>query len=136
MPDLKTSMHIAASGMKVQTERLRIIAQNIANAESTGTTPGAEPYQRKTITFQNVLDRELGHEVVKVTQVGRDETPFPMEYNPGHPAANADGYVLKPNVQTLIETQDMKQAQRSYEANISTIEITKRMLSRTLELMR
>jgi len=136
MSDLKSSMNIAASGMRVQAQRIKIVAENIANADSVASTPGGEPYRRKTISFKNVLDQEIGADLVKVDKVGRDNSPFTKIYNPGHPAADADGYVLKPNVNTMIESLDLKEAQRSYEANLATIEITKTMLSYTLELLR
>lgn len=136
MPTLSTPIDIAASGMRAQSERLRVVAQNIANADSTSMTPGGEPYRRKTITFQNALDREMGVDMVKVTRVGRDPSDFKQVYQPNHPAANAEGYVLMPNVDTMIENQDLKEAQRSYEANLNTIQITKSMLGKTLDLLR
>ncbi len=136
MADLKDAITIATHGMKVQSTRMRVGAENIANADSTATTPGGEPYRRKTITFKNVLDRELGVEVVKVDKIGVDDGEFNRRYDPSHPAANAEGYVLTPNVQTSIERLDIQEAQRSYEANLSVIDISKSMLNRTLELMR
>ncbi len=136
MSDLKSSINIAASGMKVQTQRIKVVAENIANADSVASTPGGEPYRRKTISFKNILDKELGVNLVKVDKVGVDSSPFKKAYIPGHPAADADGYVLKPNVNSMIESLDLKEAQRSYEANLATIEITKTMLSQTLELLR
>jgi flagellar basal-body rod protein FlgC len=136
MSDLKTAMEISAAGMKAQSERLKVVAQNIANADSTGTSPGAEPYARKEITFENVLDKELGVDLVRVREVKRSDAPFKMVYEPDHIAANAQGYVLYPNVSTLVESADAKEAQRSYEANLSAIETTKTMLRQTLELLR
>jgi flagellar basal-body rod protein FlgC len=96
--DLTQAMQIAAAGMKVQGVRMRMLAQNLANAESTATTPGGQPYRRQTVTFANMLDRELGVELVQVARTGVDNSPLPLRYDPGHPAANAEGYVLMPNV--------------------------------------
>ncbi len=134
--DLKTSMQIAASGMRAQSDRLRVISQNIANADSTGLTPGSDPYRRKTITFKSALNKELGVETVKVTNYGYDKTPFPMKYDPSHPAADDKGYVKLPNVNTMIEAADMREAQKSYEANIGVIDTSKSMIARTLDLLR
>lgn len=136
MSDLKTAMNTAGSGLAAQGKRISIIAENIANSDSTGATPGSEPYRRKTISFKNMLDKELGAEVVKVDKIGTDKSDFIKEYRPGHPAADEQGYVLMPNVNTMVEAADMREAQRSYEANLATIEVTKSMLSRTLELLR
>lgn len=136
MSTLASPIDIAASGMRAQSERIRVAAQNIANVDSTSMVPGGDPYRRKTITFQNVLDKEMGVEKVKVAKIGRDPSAFKQVYQPGHPAANAEGYVLLPNVDTMIESQDLKEAQRSYEANLSTIQVTKTMLGKTLDLLR
>ncbi len=136
MPDLRDAIHVAAYGMKAQSERLKVVSQNIANADSTGTAPGEEPYRRQTISFKNVLDRKLGTEVVKVAKRGVDPTPFQYKYQPGHPAADENGYVLMPNVNTVLENADLREAERSYEANLSVIESSKAMLNRTLDIMR
>lgn len=133
---LAKSMLIAASGMKAQGTRLRIIAENLANAGSTADRPDGDPYRRKTVTFQNVLDRTLGSRVVKVGRVGEDKSDFGLKYEPAHPAANQDGYVKTPNVKPLIEMMDMREAHRSYDANLNMIEVTKSMLRRTLDLLR
>ena len=134
--DLQDVMSVAASGMKVQGTRLRMVAQNLANANSAGLAPGDDPYRRQTITFGNVLDREMGVELVKVARTGLDPSAFPLHYEPGHPAADADGYVLKPNVNTLLEMADMREAQRSYEANLNTLAMARSMIQRTLDLLR
>ncbi|WP_299442331.1 flagellar basal body rod protein FlgC [uncultured Rhodospira sp.] len=136
MDELSKSQRIAVAGMKVQAERLRVVAQNLANAESVGQRPGEQPYRRKLITFESALDRELGAESVRVRRVKEDMTPFPKDLDPSHPAADADGYVMKPNVNPLIEIMDMQEAQRSYEANMSTISVAREMSQRTLELLR
>lgn len=136
MDELSKSQRIAVAGMKVQAERLRVVAQNLANAESVGQRPGEQPYRRKLITFESALDRELGAESVRVRRVKEDMTPFPKDLDPSHPAADADGYVMKPNVNPLIEIMDMREAQRSYEANMSTISVAREMSQRTLELLR
>jgi flagellar basal-body rod protein FlgC len=134
--DLIKSLLVSASGMKAQGARIKTIAQNLANANSLAKTPGGDPYRRKVITFKNELDRKLGVERVAVQGVGTDRADFQLRYDPGHPAANADGYVKLPNVNTLIEIADMREAQRSYEANLNVIEVAKGMLSRTIELLR
>ena len=134
--DLNDAMYVAASGMKVQGTRLRLVAQNIANANSTGLAPGDEPYRRQTITFKNVLDRELGVDLVTVARTSVDPSAFPLHHEPGHPAADADGYVQKPNVNSLLEMADLREAQRSFEANLSTLSMARSMIQRTLDLLR
>jgi flagellar basal-body rod protein FlgC len=134
--DIRNATNIAGSGLAAQSARLRIIAQNIANAQSTGRTADEDPYRRQTVTFKNVLDKEMGVPVVKVVKYNSDPSPFEMRYMPYHPAANKDGYVKYPNVKTLIETADLKEAQRSYEANLSVVDTSRTMFSRTIDLMR
>jgi len=134
--DLQDVMSVAASGMRVQSTRLRLVAQNLANANSTGLAPGDDPYRRQTITFGNVLDRKMGVELVEVQRTGVDPSPFPLHYDPGHPAADPDGYVLRPNVNTLLEMADMREAQRSYEANLNTLTMARSMVQKTLDLLR
>ena len=133
--DLTDVMKIASSGLRVQSERLKIIAQNIANSDSTATTPGGEPYRRKTISFAEELDRQLGVEIATVSEIGVDDSPFKRIFDPTHPAANEQGYVLYPNVNRTVESLDSDQAQRAYEANLSSIEVTKSMLRQTLDLL-
>tara|TARA_R110000868_G_scaffold157859_1_gene385360 strand:+ start:3157 stop:3567 length:411 start_codon:yes stop_codon:yes gene_type:complete len=134
--DFLTSMKLAASGLRAQSGRMRIIAENIANADSTGTTKGADPYRRKMPSFQATLDRATGASVVEMGPVRTDRSDFKSRFEPGHPAADADGYVKLPNVNTLIETVDMRQAQRSYEANLNVIQSTRTMMQRTLDILR
>ncbi len=134
--DFFKSMQIAASGLKAQSGRMRIIAENIANAGSTASTPGGDPYRRKIPTFKQVFDRELGANVVEHGKVKKDPSEFGKNYNPGHPAADAKGYVKTPNVSTLIEGMDMREAQRSYQANLNVVTASRRMLSRTLDILR
>jgi len=136
MDDLTLSKTIAASGMKAQAQRLRVISENLANADSLSKTPGGLPYRRKTVTFRNELDRATGAELVKVGRVSRDRGQLERKYDPGHEAAGADGYVLLPNVNPLVETMDMKEAQRTYEANLNVISTSKEMMSKTLDLIR
>ncbi len=134
--DLMHSLMISAAGMKVQGERLRVVAENLANADSVAEKPGADPYRRKTITFRNEMDRALGLETVQVDKVGTDRSDFRMKYDPGNPAADEKGYVKLPNVNSLIEMTDMREAQRSYEANLKAIEVARGMLQRTIDLLR
>ena len=137
MSDILSAISISASGMKAQGARIRVIAENVANANTTGTTPGADPYQRQTISFKNELDRQAGLRLVEVDSIGRDtEASFGLEYMPDHPAANADGYVKTPNVNTMLEMMDIREAQRSYEANLGLIEQSRSMISRTIDLLR
>lgn len=134
--ELMRSIMIAASGLKAQAGRMRVIAENIANADSTAATPGGDPYRRKVVTFRSELDRELGAQVVEIGRVQRDRSDFKMEYDPGNPAANADGYVKRPNVTSLVEQMDMREAQRAYEANLNVVGAARRMISRTLDILR
>lgn len=134
--ELQNAMIIANSAMRAQSVRMRVIAENIANADTTGQTPGADPYRRKTISFKNVLDRQMGVDKLQAGRIGTDNGEFNLKYDPSHPAADEKGYVKMPNVNNLIETMDMKEAQRSYEANLGVIEINRGMYQRTLELLR
>ena len=134
--DLISTFRISAAGMKVQGSRLRVISQNIANADSLPTEPGGKPYQRKLITFKNEVNRELGVNLVEVNRISKDRSDFVKRLDPSHPAADKDGYVLAPNVNKLVEMMDMREAQRSYEANLSVIRTSRGMLNKTLELLR
>lgn len=134
--DLNDSLFIAASGMRVQGERLRVISENLANADSVGEHQGADPYRRKTISFKNALNKELGIDTVQVAKIGTDKSDFRKKYDPGNPAADKAGYVTLPNVNTLIELTDMREAERSYEANLKTIEAARTMLQRTIDILR
>jgi flagellar basal-body rod protein FlgC len=134
--DLRDSLTVAAAGMKVQGTRIKVIAENMANSDSTAETPNDLPYRRKVITFENAMDRHLGLEMVRVHKIDKDRSDFQRRYDPTHPSANAEGYVLYPNVNPLIEANDMREAQRSYEANLSVIEASKTLLTRTIEILR
>ncbi|MCS5599875.1 MAG: flagellar basal body rod protein FlgC [Rhodospirillales bacterium] len=136
MDDLISSLKISAAGMKVQGTRLRVISENLANADSLPTGPGKSPYRRKNIQFQNVLNRELGLNLVKVKKIGVDKSEFNRRFEPAHPAADEKGYVQTPNVKTLIEVMDMREAQRSYEANLTAIRTARSMMRRTIDLLR
>ena len=133
--DLKKVFQVSASGMNVQSERLKVIAENIANADSLAKTPGGTPYRRKLITFKSELDRANGVETVRVKRVQPDQSDLCTRYDPHHPGANADGYVLTPNINPLIELMDMREAQRSYEANLNVIDTTRTMLQRTIQIL-
>ena len=134
--DLQKSLQISASGMRAQGTRLRVIAENIANSGSTAQVPGGEPYRRKLVSFGTVIDRELGIDTVRVRNIFTDSSSFGRKYMPGHPAADEDGYILTPNVNPLMEMADMREAQRTYEANLRSIQTARMMLTRTLELLK
>ncbi|MEJ0067783.1 MAG: flagellar basal body rod protein FlgC [Pseudomonadota bacterium] len=133
--DLQDALVIASSGMKAQGSRLKVISENLANASSTSQTPGGEPYRRKVLTFGNVLDRTVNAQLVKVKTVGPDRSDFELKFDPQHPAANADGYVMTPNVNPIIEMADMREAQRSYDANLTVIETSVGMLKQTISVL-
>ena len=133
---LEKVLGISASGMTVQAARLRIVAENIANAHSLGNTPGGDPYRRKMITFKAVLDQNIGAQVVRVDRVSFDTSEFGRKHDPTHPAADKNGFVKVPNVKPLIEMMDLRGSQRSYEANLKMIEVAKRMLQGTIDILR
>tara|TARA_R110002110_G_scaffold284986_1_gene499051 strand:+ start:28250 stop:28660 length:411 start_codon:yes stop_codon:yes gene_type:complete len=135
MSELNKAMQIAASGMLAQNVRVRIIAQNIANVDSLASSPNELPYQRQTVSFRNVFDRELGTSKVEVHDIGVDNSEFSRRFEPGHPAADDTGYVLLPNVKAMIEMVDLRAAQRSYQANLRVVDVARTMVSRTLELL-
>ena len=134
--DISKSMTTAASGMRVQADRMRVIAENIANANSTAVGANGQPYRRQVVTFKDAVDDATGANIVEVRKVARDRSDFKMNYDPGHPAANAEGYVMLPNVNTLIEMTDMREAQRAYEANLNVVDAARMMQTRTLDLLR
>jgi flagellar basal-body rod protein FlgC len=134
--DLETAMQMAAKGMKAQGVRMRVISENMANAETTGKKAGDLPYRRQIVTFKNELDRASGTKEVEVDKVQGDKTAFVLKYDPSHPAADKNGYVQMPNVNPLIEMMDMREAQRSYEANLGVIEMSRSMLMHTIDLLR
>ena len=134
--ELDKALDIAARGMDAQTTRLRVIAENLANQDTTGSTPGADPYRRKTVTFENRFDQQLGTDTVRVKQVGHDGSEFPERYDPSNPAANSDGYVKLPNVNSLVEVMDMREAERSYSANLAVMQASRSMLTRTIDLLK
>ena len=134
--DFLKSMAIAASGLKAQSGRMRVIAENIANAESTAQRAGGDPYRRKIPTFRAEMDRALGAQTIGMGRTRTDPSDFRTKYEPGHPAADANGYVKYPNVNSLVEMTDMREAQRSYEANLNVIGATRRMIQRTIDLLR
>lgn len=134
--DLKTALDVSASGLRAQSLRMRVIAENLANANSVAETPGGTPYTRKVVNFKAELDRKSGADAVSVTGISQDTSAFPTVYQPGNPAADANGYVQLPNVNPIIEAADMKAAQRSYEANLNAIEAAKAMTMRTIDLLK
>jgi flagellar basal-body rod protein FlgC len=134
--DFSTSMAVAAAGLKAQSDRMKTIAENIANANSAASTTGGDPYRRKVPTMTSSFDRELNAEVVKSGKPVADSSEFRMQYDPGNPLADSKGYVKLPNVNSLVEIMDMREAQRSYEADLSVIDASKTMLSRTVDLLK
>jgi flagellar basal-body rod protein FlgC len=134
--ELDRAIRIAAAGMDVQTSRLRVVAENLANRDTTSEVAGGDPYRRKTVTFANRFDRAMGANTIRVARVGTAKGEFPTRHDPTHPAANAQGYVKAPNVNSTIEVMDMREAQRSYTANLSVLEVSRGMLTRTIEALR
>src|SRR6478752_1189916 len=136
MDPLSAAVKIAGSGLEAQSTRLRIVSENIANSRSTGDTPGADPYRRKTLTFGAQMDRASGAELVGVKKLGEDQGKFTQEYDPNNPAADAKGYVKMPNVNMLVEMADMREANRSYDANLQTIKQARDLISSTIDLLK
>ncbi len=134
--DFMKTMAIAATGLKAQSSRMRVISENIANADSVPEAPGADPYRRKIPTFNTELDRSLDARVVSLGRVAKDRSDFRLKYEPGHPSADANGNVKYPNVNSLVEMTDMREAQRSYEANVNVISATRRMIQRTIDILK
>jgi flagellar basal-body rod protein FlgC len=134
--DLIKAMSLAAKGMQAQGVRMRVISENMANAETTSQKPGGDPYRRQIVSFKNELDRAEGVKMVEVDKINPDKSEFVLKYDPSHPAADAKGYVKMPNVNTLIEMTDMREAQRSYEANLGVIEMARSMMLRTIDMIR
>ena len=134
--NLTLSADIAASGMKAQSERLKVISQNMANADSVSADPNGEPYRRQVVSFQNYLDPTTGAQKVKVNKIVKDMSPFEKKYEPNHPAADAQGYVSLPNVNPLVEMMDMKEAQRVYDANLNMLKTAREMNSSVLDILK
>ncbi|HZD91913.1 MAG TPA: flagellar basal body rod protein FlgC [Pseudolabrys sp.] len=134
--DFFKTLAVAASGLHAQAGRMRIISENIANADSTATSPGGDPYRRKIPTFETEFNRALGVDEVSLGKVESDESPFIIKHEPGHPAADKNGDVKYPNVNSLIEMTDMREAQRSYQANVNVVTATRRMIQRTIDILK
>jgi flagellar basal-body rod protein FlgC len=134
--DLLNTIMIAASGLRAQSGRMRVISENLANASSTAQQPGGDPYRRRISTFQSEFDRELGAYTVKLGRINFDDKPFETRHEPGHPAADASGYVKLPNINPLIEMMDIREAQRSYEANLNVVQSARTMAMRTVDILR
>lgn len=137
MSELYNAITLSTHGMKAQTTRIRVISENLANADTAAATPTEKPYTRKTITFKNVMDRSMDARTVEVAKI-RDDTkrPYPVKFMPDHPGADASGYVKTPNVDTIVEMMDMREAQRSYEANLGMLDQSRNMVNRTIDLLR
>ena len=134
--NLSLSADISSSGMKAQAERLKVISQNMANVDSVSAEPGGEPYRRQVVSFQNYIDPETGAQKVRVDKIVKDMSPFEKKYDPNHPAADANGYVSLPNVNTLVEMMDMKEAQRVYDANLNMLKTAREMNSSVLDILK
>jgi flagellar basal-body rod protein FlgC len=131
--DLNQALDVSATGMDAQSTRLRVIAENIANQDTTGSSPGADPYRRKTITFESMMDQAAG---VRVKNIGVDSGELPLRYDPANPAADQQGYVKLPNVNGFVEVMDMREAESSYSANLSVMQATRSMLNKTIDLLK
>ena len=136
MDPLVASLKISASGLEAQSSRLRVVSENLANARSTGDVPGADPYRRKTVSFAQELDRASGVDTVEIKKIGVDKSDFRTEYDPGNPAADVNGVVKYPNVNILVEMADMREANRSYEANLQSIRQARDLINSTIDLLR
>ena len=136
MDPLAAALSSSAAGMRAQALRLRVIAENLANQDNASLEPNQDPYRRKTVHFKNVLDRKLGVELVQVDKIEQDQSPFRLQFEPNHPGADENGYVKYSNVRGLIEIADMRQANRSYQAQLNVFRLTKEMVARTNELLR
>lgn len=134
--DLAKAMMTSASGLRAQSARMRVISENLANQESVANTPGGDPYRRKIIQFSNIIDREMGVPMVRAHGIEFDQKEFDKKYDPGNPAADEAGYVLKANVNGLVEMMDMREAQRSYQSNLNALETARKMASMTVDLLR
>lgn len=134
--ELKAAILSSTSGLRAQSTRIRVVSENLANASVTATVAGGDPYSRKTISFAQELDRATGVSVVRADAIGQDKAPFPIQHNPGHPAANASGYVKLSNVNPLVELSDMREAHRSYEANLQMVRQTREMIGDLIDLLR
>jgi flagellar basal-body rod protein FlgC len=134
--DFMKSLAVASSGLRAQIGRMRIISENIANADSVAQTAGGDPYRRRIVTFSSELDRNLDANVVQIGPVQTDNSDFLVKHEPGNPAANPQGDVKYPNVNSLVEMSDLRDAQRSYEANLNVISATRRMLQRTIDILK
>lgn len=135
MDDLSTAMQISASGLRAQSGRIRVVAENLANADSAAEAPGLDPYRRQTPVFASTLDRATGARLVEMTRVALDPSAFTLKFDPSHPAADAEGYISLPNVNPLIEMMDLREAQRSYEANLGALDTIRAMSASTLRIL-
>lgn len=135
MDPLTTISRIASTGLRAQGERMRVVSENVANANSTANEAGGDPYRRKTISFNELIDADTGSSLVETTEVERDMSAFTVRYEPQHPAADANGYVKLPNVNPLIEMANMREASRSYEANLTMLEQARAMRSQLIDLL-
>ncbi len=133
---MRVALQVAASGIEAQSRRMLVVSENLANQNSTGNTPGADPYTRKTVSFASELDDTLGASLVRVDRIDLDQAPFRLEHDPGHPAADENGYVKMPNVDLMVELADMREANRSYEANLQVVKQARSLINMTLDLLR
>lgn len=135
MDPLLSSLRVSSSGLEVQSQRLKIVSENIANSNSTGSVPGEDPFRRKTVSFESTLDKATGAVSVNISEISRDNSEFPLEFDPGNPAADGNGFVRLPNVNVLVEMADMREANQSYEANLQVMRQVRELVSLTIDMM-
>jgi flagellar basal-body rod protein FlgC len=135
MDDLSVALKVSAAGMRAQSDRIRVVAENIANADSAAPAPGLDPYRRQVPVFTTALDRDSGLRLVEMSRVALDPSEFTLRFDPGHPAADAEGYVMLPNVNPLVEMMDLREAQRSYEANLGALDMARSLAGATLRIL-
>jgi flagellar basal-body rod protein FlgC len=133
---IDAAIQVATSGLQAQSTRLRVVAENLANANSTSSVAGGDPYSRKTVTFEDEMDRTAGVDLVRVKDVGTDPAPFKVEYDPSNPAADTHGFVKMPNVNLIAEMADMREANRSYTADLEVVKQSRQLYTMTIDLLR
>ncbi len=134
--DLKIAVVSSVSSLRAQSTRMRVLSENLANASSTASVDGGDPYRRKIVSFKSELDRSSGASLVQIEGISRDKSPFPLQHDPGHPAADRNGNVRMPNVNSLVELADMRESSRSYEASLQVVKQVRDMIGEMIDLLR